>query len=170
MTDRTWLRVLWAGAALSMVAGGLMTLATVRRTPDYSERLRAKIGDMERLESLADEAARTETAVNAFETLPSGSSTPLSSILTNVFPQGMTAEIREMDGGPTAEGWDRQRFEVAFGEAPIDEVFRFAAAAESSRPPWLLVRCDLASTPGSPGSGRAVLWFESLEKKPPTDH
>ena len=162
--DRLWLRVLWIAAALSIAAGALMTLATVRRMPGTSERLRAKISAAESLSALADDAARTEQTVDAFERLPAHNPAPLSTILTNVFPDGMTAEIREMDGGPAAEGWQRQRFEVAFREAPMDGVLRFAAAAENSRPPWLLVRCELASASGNTGSGRAVLWFESLEK------
>jgi len=167
MTDRITLRILWIGAALSVAVGILMTLATVRRIPGHTERLRRKISDTENLAALANDAARAEAKVDAFEQLPVHSPTPLSSILTNVFPAGMTAEIREMDSGPAKEGWQRQKFEVAFGEAPMDGVLRFVAAAENSRPPWLLVRCDLASAPGNTGSGRAVLWFEGLEKRPP---
>jgi hypothetical protein len=158
------LRALWIAAGLSVALGSTMALRAAVAARTAGARLEMKVAWLRQLRDMERTASRCQEATDAFQGLATTRPPPLPALLKRHFPGAATADVRETERIEAASGWTLRRNEVSLTDTPLDRVMAFLVDAESQRPPWRLVKCDIMAVPQVPGSGRVVLRLEALEK------
>ncbi len=158
------MRLLWAMAIVALALGFWLTVRSARKTPDYIRWIERKTEHLEQLQHMRTALRANHEAVAAFEALDHRQPPELSGLIRETIP-GVAADIRQRETGPAAEGWTVRRMEVELEEAPLNRIGHLLYRAESARPPWRLVECDLLASDRNPGYARVTLILEALEKR-----
>jgi hypothetical protein len=156
-------RALPLAAGLALGAGVLLTARSAWMAPRAIALVHRRLDDIAQLEVLKRGHAAEFAAVAAFEKLPSKTPPPLPRLLKEAFPGGGVA-ARHREPQPLMDGWALRAAELTFDEMPLAEVGRFMGTAAEDRPPWTLVECRVTASGPAPGTGRATLVLEALEK------
>ncbi len=142
---------------VAMAALGL-TLHNVKNAGGATLRIKRKMADLERVETLQ---ARNEQIFSAMKILgDAGPPRPIEQVLA-----GRTAEVHPRKDLPLIEGWSLKAADVIFNEIALSDAAGFIADAENARPPWRVAEC--AITPAAAGFGRVALVMQSVEMKNP---
>lgn len=156
-------------AILSIAAGVVLLagLASAIGAAAYARREKAEIGGktkaLRELRKLESNFRPVSAARDRFELTSSTDQQDLPDLIAQHFPSGVSYEIkpglREL-----IDGWRMETREVSFGEADVALLIGLVRSLESQRPPWRLVRCDLAGTHRGPDRVKAVLQLESIRR------
>jgi hypothetical protein len=157
-------RVLWSLAAIALVCGAGLTVATSRQIADNRTRLERVAGDFEKLQSLKKRIGRYEAARQAFDQLPSKRPVPFDALFKEDLA-GLKFDNLKEDRSDAGSGWIVRRQDIALREVPLAKAMSLIAKAEAQRPPWRLARISVQASPLEKGSGRVELRLEALEKK-----
>jgi len=118
---------------------------------------------MKLLEMKRESEAR-RSALKEFNALSAKAPPDIAQLALNA-ASGAETETREAESAPLADGWTMRRTEVVFGEIDLDVLQDFLVAAESARPPWRLIECEISSSRRADGFARATLLMESAGKQ-----
>ena len=154
-------RWLWIAGAVSMLAGLALAAQCIRVLQGAAERRAGKFRQLGDLGRLAERLEPYLRARDAFDRLIDAKPTPLADLLKAAVPVAKADDIRDL-GGESPQGWVVRRKEVTLADVPFEKILSFMQAAEAQRPPWRLARCEIRSSPETPGTGKMVLVFEAL--------
>ncbi|MFC1497966.1 hypothetical protein ACFLS1_05805 [Verrucomicrobiota bacterium] len=163
MKERTLSRLIWGGSIIILAAGTALSIHSAWNINTVSKKLERKSSDLKKLYVIQAEANGFMAAVEKFEQLPDKRLITLEEFLKKTLPAGSAYDIRETLR-KEIRGWTVYRKELSFGQTQAEVLMRLVGEAEALRPPWRLVKCEIKSTP-SPGSVKAVLTMEGLEKR-----
>lgn len=153
-------------AGLTIAIGLVLAVLTVREHPADSRKLRKRLEVLEQLESLRQEQARRNAAVQTFTAIGYAATAPLADLaaaqLTNTPP-----EIKEHDARALTNGWTVRQADVVFNEVNLAGLPGFLHAAETQRPPWRLVECHITASRQRDGQGRVALTMETVSRRSP---
>lgn len=152
-----------AAGGLVFFIGIVWTVSSLQRYPLQKQHIERKNADLQRMTALQAEQDRELAAVRMFEALPSTRPPDLTALLRERFP-GISAEVRRRETLPARDDWQAQRMEITFDNIALAELGRFLAIVESQRPPWRLIEGNLLAAEQRPGTARATLVFEGLNK------
>ncbi len=167
-SDRT-LEFLYVPALLLFVAGVVWTAFTLSRMSVYERRLADRQNDLRTLRVLELERNRQQGAIRAFDMLDDDAPASLNAIASIHFG-GVLLEIRARTTIELPNGWNVKRVELVCADAPLDRLPAFLQAAESGRPPWRLIDCDITASRTDGGAGRLVLGLEALSGQAEPEH
>ncbi|MCX7591935.1 MAG: hypothetical protein N2255_09955 [Kiritimatiellae bacterium] len=156
-------RILWFGSWLALAFGVVLSIRTFVSMPSAQERLNRAVKNALRLREMESSLVNFEIAREAFEKLPAKRAPALESVFAGAISEMRLPELRDAET-VRLNGWVLHRQEVAFAEVSLARVMQFIHLAETHRPPWRLVSCEIRSSPRLPGTGHVVALFESLEK------
>jgi len=163
MRPRT-IDLLWAASGILAAVAIAVTVHTVRTLGATRERLDARLATAAALRVLAGEQAAWEACRRKLDAVPGAKAVKLETILRSALAGAAPEDVRD-----TAEEleapWRLRRKEVVLGDLPLERVLAAVRQAAAQRPPWRLAECRIEAAPATPGRGRAVLVFETLEKK-----
>lgn len=163
MSERMFRRLLWIGSVLVLIMGLGMTIHSVGQMDKVLLKLKNKLDSLDRLRSMEREINRYVIAQQAFEQLSEKYPASLADLLKGVLPGHKVDDIREIRR-ESIPGWTVRQTEIVFSEVPLGDLMEFVCKAETQRPPWRLIKCNIKASPRIAGSGQVVLLLEALEK------
>ncbi|MFH0879892.1 MAG: hypothetical protein V2A34_09285 [Lentisphaerota bacterium] len=155
-----------SSAVLAAVAGVLLSLHSLRTTPENLRILERKTADLRDLSSLEKLAGDDQGAIAEFEKIADHPPATMADIARKA-QWSSPPDVRLRDGAPTISGWTVRAAEISMNSVRFTDLSRFILAAESERPPWQLRECTLSASGQGEGTARATLIMEALEKKRP---
>jgi len=156
-------RVLRVGAVLTMSAGILFMLTTLRTLRRNSDKLQTHAKHMKVLLELEQLSCDANTAVHTFEQLPNPHPVPIRQLLRDVVgDQDYSAQAPPPK--PMIKGWLVRQMDISFTNIELGQMAAFLEKAEAQRPPWRLVRYVVHSSSEAGGKGRVSFSLEALDK------
>lgn len=165
MADMLSRRPLWIAAAVTVIAGILLTAASAMRIRSSARTIREYAGYTAQLQEVSKSAWRGGSAIRVFEAMENPHPAPMADILKEVMP-GQKYDAVEQPSQPTIPGWTVRRIQVSFVDVQLVKLGEFLSVAESRRPPWRMVSCRIRATSAAGGTGQATLILESMDKTP----
>lgn len=162
MKDRAVRRYIWMAALLTLAAGFLLTVQTLRQISEANVAVRGKRKQWAELQRLDEERDSYSSALSAYGRIPGRRAVMLETVLSGAL-SGVEAEDTRENIRELADGWTLRRKEVILGDIPLTGIMTAIRQAEAQRPPWRLAECVISASPLTPGHGRVVLTFEVLE-------
>lgn len=154
-------------ASLAAVACGLgivLTVDAIIQAPQFSDVMKRKYADLDRLLVLQRDRARNLVAIDAFNQLPAKTPASLAELASATRP-GSHPAIHQRETRPAAAGWSVRSVEVSFDSVKLSDLARFLTKAEEARPPWRLTEFNATALEQSPASARISVVLEALEKR-----
>lgn len=155
--------LLKAGGLAVFVIGILLTVTNLQQMPEFTRKLETKVNNLKQLRAMRNAGGQYQAALGAFQALTNPAPVSLSGLaatcITNAVP-----EIRARDSHRLKNDWTLTQVEVIYSEIDLNLLSPFVTAAESQRPPWKLIECEIEALRPAGGFGRTVLVFESLKK------
>lgn len=157
------LHILYGSAALALIAGISLTVASLRQAALLAQSLRGRVAVAAELQAIQRTKDRYAAAVRRFSALSNTVPVSLSGLAAAAVPSA-TPDIREIESKPLDQGWILTRSEVIFNDLNLAQLPVFVRAAESQRPPWRLAECSITASTQADGFGRVVLILEAISK------
>jgi len=160
--NSSFLLFFWT-AILIFLAGVASTIAAFSRMPAQAEKLIEKQKLLAALLELERERNHARSAILAFESADNHSPAPMDSLVC-AHLSGANPDIRTRETIELQDGWSLTRVEIVCADLDLARLPAFLRAAESGRPPWRLIECNIASSRKDGGRGRVAMTMESLAK------
>jgi len=163
------LRIRLVLSLVVLAIGILLSASAFRAVPGTETRLRRKAADVKVLNTLLDMRRADWAAVSTFEQLPELTPRTISDVVAQARP-GVQPSIQQRDPRPAVAGWRIRSATLNFDDIAATDLARFMelASADTERPPWVVVECNINASDTKPGHARATLTLEALEKKDET--
>jgi hypothetical protein len=155
-------QVLAGAAALVAVVGLVMSVATVRATPQAMAKLERRAADYAKLQSLATDLDRAKAVLRARAAMGQDRAVPVQDLLMSAFP-GTTPQIQPRETRALDDGWSARSVEVVLDDADLAGIGRLATDAASAQPSWRIAECAITASDRA-GHGRITLLLEAIER------
>ncbi len=157
---QTWL---WAIACLTLLTGVVLSASTWSNYTKTDRRIDLLLGYIDTLVLMQQPAQAQQSALDLITQLPQPNLVSLEN-LAAISGAAKHATIRQTHLTPLPDGWQARTIEVSATNISHTILSNFLQQAESQRPPWRLVKCDLRGSDQQSQSASATLTFEGLEK------
>ncbi|HEY8240889.1 MAG TPA: hypothetical protein VIH35_05550 [Kiritimatiellia bacterium] len=154
-------------AASVAFAGVVLSISTLRATPQGLAKVERRAADFARLQALAGDLDRAKAVLRGREGMPGRNAVPVEDLLMSAFP-GKNAEVLPRETKGLIDGWSARSVEIVIEDAPLEGVGKLMREAAEARPPWRVAECTITAS-DRPGYGRVTLLLETLERSSTTD-
>lgn len=155
-------RILHGIALVLGVAALAWSLDTALSAPRRRALLDRKAEAIRSLRLLAGRHAAERAWLDAMETAGNTAPGPLAPLAARLFPDAAPSATPRAPV-PAAAGWQMRGTLLTLSGVSFAELPAFCSALAGGHPPWRLRELELRPS-APPGTGDAVLLFESLEK------
>ncbi|MEM7393242.1 MAG: hypothetical protein AAF492_12930 [Verrucomicrobiota bacterium] len=156
-----WPRMLWIlNPILALVVAGSF-ISTHGEASKARAKIDRKRADLEKLAALEKSGSGPRAYRGAFERLSETRPVDLGQLLDRTVP-GLKARIRPDVARRAGGGWQTRTVRVEIDRIELDRLGVFLQQAESQRPPWRLVDCEIVAA--DEGGGKVSLVLVALEK------
>ena len=148
-----------------LLAGILLTLHAMWRTPPVAGQIRAKLEDLNQIRQGQAIRRREDQAVAGFDRMPEHAPVALRAVVGRLFP-GLPSAVHVREGKEAVGGWMIREADIVLDRAPLAEISRLLVElqGDGNRPPWQLMECQVKASEQTPGYGAVTLGLRALEK------
>ncbi len=165
MNNPTPHRTLWTLAGLALAAGALLSCMAPFHWQAMRQKIHRKAVELRQLEGLQQVAARRQQAVDTYAALPSAVPAALPALTKSILPAA-TAEIHDLAGPDTVNGWSAHRSSVTYRDISYADVSLLLGGLETGRPPWRVVGLEIRAGRQSERATSIGLTVEALARSP----
>lgn len=165
MNRKLTIRVVWVLAAAAMLGGVSLAVYASSAIRSASVRLTETARLVDQLKGDLQKTVRTAQARELYSKLPPLKADALQECLSSTVGAQVIDDSRDVrqDMG---QGWSARQKELTFNDVPVSRVMDFVRKAEALRPPWIMTRCQIRSSPSAAGTAQITVVMETVERKP----
>lgn len=163
--NNSTLILLWSLAGVSLAAGILLTVSSVKSIPRTIELWERRADDIRTLSSLQTLAERNRRILAEYSRYPA---TPVSlETLTKSALPGRALTVRVTESLPSVPGWTLRKVGVELTDIAGEDLEKWLQAGAAARPPWAVAECTLNASPVAGRLSKAALVMVTAERSSP---
>lgn len=162
--NNTPLVILWSAAGLSLLAGLILSLHSLKGINRSREILSKKANDIRELAGMRTQANRYHSLLTAAVQYPA-SPIPLETLARTTVPS-QPMRLLSTDITPSVSGWTAKKVSAEFNDIAGSDLGKLFDAGASANPPWTILECTLFAGPTPGRVAKATLVFSTVERAP----
>jgi hypothetical protein len=151
-------------AVILSFAGVWLTYMSWGVTIETTRFIRSKTSQLEALQKMSGARQGSKAGLATLEREITGPPPELERAVDRLL-QDTDAELQPGAATPISGAWMHRESTLRIPAVSVESLGRFIAVIESESPPWRLRECSVVSLPQQPGTVRADLTLETVERR-----